>query len=134
MTKNVDVVKSIYENFGKGNIPGILEIMSSDIDWILYGPSSIPFAGQHKGKDGVLGFFQRVGQNVKVERYEPREMLAGDDHVTVLGWQRVTATSTGRTWETNFCHVWTLRDGLCTRAREYYDTEPMVDAFLDRRR
>jgi ketosteroid isomerase-like protein len=132
MMNNIEVVKSIYENFGRGNIPAILEILSDDIDWIFYAPSTIPFAGEHRQKAGVLRFFQLVGENVTVQAYEPREMLAGEGHVTVLGWQRVTATKTGRTWETNFCHVWSLSDLRVTRTREYYDTDPMVDAFLDR--
>jgi ketosteroid isomerase-like protein len=129
MSNPVEIVTSIYENFASGNIPAILEVMSDDVDWIFFAPKTVPFAGEHRGKDGVLRFFQLVGQSVAVQAYEPREMLEGQDHVTVLGWQRVTATKTGRTWETNFCHVWSLRDGKCVRAREYYDTDPMVDAF-----
>lgn len=130
MPTNIEIVTSIYQNFATGNVPGILEVMSDDVDWIFFAPPTIPFAGQHRGKDGVLRFFQLVGRNVTVQAYEPREMLAGDGHVTVLGWQRVTATPTGRTWETHFCHVWSLREGKCVRAREYYDTDPMVDAFV----
>lgn len=127
---NVQVVQQIYASFGQGDIPAVLDALAEDVDWVWFGPSEIPWAGQHHGREDMKQFFGAIGETVEVEQYEPREFIAGQgDNVVVLGWQRIRVKATGRSWETNWCHVFTLRDGKITHAREYYDTVPIVDAF-----
>ncbi len=127
---NVQIAQEIYQRFGQGNIPGVLELLDPEVDWIWYGPSSIPWAGSHRGREAMISFFTKIGKNVQVEAYEPREFLAGENGVvTVLGWQRVRVLATNKTWETHWCHVWIAKNGLMARVREYYDTVPMMAAF-----
>jgi ketosteroid isomerase-like protein len=104
--------------------------MADDVDWIWYGPPVIPWTGRHEGRGGVARFFAVVGESADVDVYEPREFLPGAGGVvTVLGWQRVRARPTGKTWETHFAHVFTVIDGKLARAREFYDTVPIAAAF-----
>lgn len=127
---NLEIIQSIYQRFGQGNIPGVLALLDPNINWIWYGPQTIPWAGEHKGHEDMVKFFMAIGQNVTVEAYEPREFLPGDKGiVTVLGWQRVRVNATRKAWETNWAHIWTIKNGLITRAREYYDTVPVLAAF-----
>ena len=49
--------------------------------------------------------------------------------VIVEGWQRVKARPTGKSWETNFVHIYTLENDMVVKVREYYNTAPMVQAF-----
>jgi uncharacterized protein len=129
-TGNVDVVRGIYLSFFRDDIPAILDVLSEDVDWVWHGPALIPWAGRHEGRDGVAGFFAAVAANAEVERYEPAEFIAGEGGVvTVLGWQRVRAVPTGRTWETDWAHVWTLREGKVVRVREFYDTAAIAAAL-----
>lgn len=39
---NEDVVRGVYEAFGRGDLPGVLGRLTDDVEW---SPSSIPFAG-----------------------------------------------------------------------------------------
>jgi uncharacterized protein len=127
---NIEITQAIYQRFGRGDIPGVLELLAPDIDWIWYGPKDIPWAGEYKGHEDMKKFFAAIGSNVTVEAYEPREFLAGDNGiVTVLGWQRVRVNATNKAWETHWAHIWTVQNGLITRAREYYDTVPILEAF-----
>ncbi|MCA9839658.1 MAG: nuclear transport factor 2 family protein [Trueperaceae bacterium] len=127
---NFEIIQAIYQRFGQGDIPGVIALLDPNIDWVWYGPEAIPWAGMHKGTDAMMKFFMAIGQNVSVEAYEPREFLPGENGiVTVLGWQRVRVNATGKAWETNWAHIWTIKNGLITRAREYYDTVPVLEAF-----
>lgn len=126
----IELTQAIYQRFGQGDIPGVLELLDPSIDWIWYGPKDIPWAGEHKGREEMLGFFGAIGANVTVEAYEPREFLPGDNGVvTVLGWQRVRVNATGKAWETHWAHVWTIQNERVIRAREFYDTAAVLEAF-----
>lgn len=43
--KAIELSKKIYENFGNGNLPGVLDCLSDQIEWELIGPKSIPYFG-----------------------------------------------------------------------------------------
>lgn len=125
----VEVVQSIYQAFGRGDIPAIMSLLAEDVDWIFYGPEELPFAGHYTGRDEMLRFFSAVGESAEIHAFEPREFIVADSRVVVLGWERVTARQTGRTWETHWAHVFTVEEGQVTYLREYYDTAALVAAF-----
>jgi uncharacterized protein len=49
-------------------------------------------------------------------------------HVTVTGTYRGTHRATGRTLEAEFCHLWTVEDGLVTGFRQFTDTAAFAAA------
>jgi len=46
-----------------------------------------------------------------------------------LGHYAWHVESTGREWESDFAHVFTVRDGKLTRFQEYANTAAIADAF-----
>jgi ketosteroid isomerase-like protein len=58
-----------------------------------------------------------------IEVFEPREFVAADDHVTVLGWERTRDRATGRSFECEWVHVFWVDKGLATRFWGLLDTE-----------
>lgn len=128
--RNVQVVQGIYRDFGQGNIPGVLNAMSPNIKHEFHGPKEIPFAGAYSGRDAMAGFFKAVADHVEILEFGPTgAFLAADDHVVVLGRERVRAKHTGRVWETDWVHVWRLRGGQVVTLDEFYDTAAIVAAF-----
>ncbi|HZP26483.1 MAG TPA: nuclear transport factor 2 family protein [Dehalococcoidia bacterium] len=127
---NIRAVMTIYEAFGRGDIPTILDQLSDDIDWWFFGPPEIPWGGRHQGKEAVLGLFGAVGANVDVESFGPEdEPIATGDSVVVAGFERVKVRRTGKSWETHWLHNFSFRDSKIYRIREYYDTAAIVEAF-----
>src|SRR5215210_2426630 len=106
---NVDVVQETYEAVGRGDIPALLDLLTDDVDWTFQGPSVIPFAGTHHGREGVAEFFSLVGET--------------------LGFERNLIKPTGRTFEQEWAHVYTLRDGKVAKFRAFEDTAAHVVAF-----
>ena len=47
---NVAATQKLFEAFGAGDIPTILEYLNKDIVIEFYGPEVIPYAGTYSGK------------------------------------------------------------------------------------
>jgi uncharacterized protein len=126
---NVDVVRQTYEAVGRSDIPALLELLTDDVEWTLQGPSTIPFAGTRQGRDGVAKFFSLVGESVEFQKFEPRQFVAQGDLVVVLGFESNLIKPTGRRFEQQWAHVYTLRDGKVAKFLALEDTAAYADAF-----
>ncbi len=127
--ENLKLVQQLYRAFEQRDIPGLLDLLSPDIDWLFYGPESIPFTGHYRGHAGVAEFFQKALDCTELLQIEPREFSATQHNVLVEGHERGRAKATGRDWETHWAHVFAIESGRIVRMREYYDTAVLVDAF-----
>lgn len=123
MSTPIALVQSAYTAFGSGDIPGLLKLLTADVRWEFAGDSKAPYTGRVQGHSQVAEWFQAVAQVDGIQAFEPREFLAGPDHVTVLGWERTQALPDGGVFETPWVHVWQLRDGLLSRFFGILDTE-----------
>ena len=128
---NVKVVQTLFEAFGRGDIPALLSSLSDDVSWQIFGTASgVPYYGEHKGQAGVTDFFGKLGGNVEFERFEPREFLSVEgERVLVLGGERGRVKPTGRSFDQEWAMVFTLKGGKVTSFRCYEDTEAVAVAF-----
>jgi uncharacterized protein len=126
---NVDVVKRFYGAFGRGDIPTALGLLADDVEWTFQAPSVIPFAGTRRGREGVAEFFSLVGETLEFQQFEPREFVGQGDTVVVLGYERNLIKPTGRTFEQEWAHVYTLRDGKIAKHQGFENTAAYVVAL-----
>ena len=120
---NVQLVQQAYAAFGRADIDGILQTLSESVDWFIPGPTGIiPFAGRRHGPQEVAAFFGALASTQTVERFEPLEFITSGNRV-VLGAQRWYVHSTGRTYEDEWVHLFTIENGKITAFTEYHDTE-----------
>jgi ketosteroid isomerase-like protein len=127
-TPALEVVQRIYQAFGKGDLAAILELVADDAEWRFLGPKRLPYTGTFRGKDAVARWFGAVLSVDEVLAFEPRELLDAGTHVTVLGWERTAARPSGKVFETEWAHVFTVRDGRVTRFWGMYDNEASLEA------
>ena len=124
------VVQEAYANFKRGDIPGLLNMMAADVDWYLPGsPDVVPFAGRRRGREQVGQFFSKLNELQETEQFEPREFIVQDDKVVALGNYRWRIRSSGRNYESEFAHVFTVRDGKIAKFHEFYDTAVVHEAY-----
>jgi uncharacterized protein len=129
MGKSVDVVKGLYEAFGKGDVPGVLGAFDQGIDWreaegFLYADGN-PYSSPQAVAEGV---FQRLGTDVQDFAVTPERMIDGGDTVVVEGRYRGTMKATGTPVDAQFAHVWELREGKVIRFQQYTDTRQWAAA------
>jgi ketosteroid isomerase-like protein len=119
---NMRVVEGMFSSLERGDIQGVLDRLSDDIEWRIAAPSELPYAGIHRGRDEVAKFFRTFGETAEFEVFEPGEYLAKGNKVVVLGHERQRIKASGTVVETDWAMVFSLRDGRITRFRNYVDS------------
>lgn len=121
--QNVDLIRSIYEAFAAGDVPGVLARMSPDMVWNE--AENFPYAdgNPYRGPEAILsGVFGRLGAEWDGFAATPEEFLDAGDTIVVLGRYRGTCKATGRSMDSQLAHVWRVADGKATRFQQYTDT------------
>ena len=126
---NTDIVQAGYEKFGSGDVAGLLELFSDNILWQVPEVANAPFTGTRQGKQAVGEFFKLLAESEKFDRFEPLEFIAQNNKVVVLGEVAATVTSTGRSFESQWVHVFTVVDGRVAEFQEFFDTAAVTNAF-----
>jgi ketosteroid isomerase-like protein len=116
------VVQEAYQAFGRGDVPALLNLCADDIDWELVGSAGLAYAGRRQNKQGVADFFAAVAKLDAIHQFEPREFIEAGEHVTVLGWERSKAIDTGHDFESDWVHVFTVKNGKVARWRGFFNT------------
>lgn len=122
------VAQTLYAAFGRGDVAAVLELLSDDIQWQFIGDRRAGYAGQVRGKAAVAEWFAKVARADDIQAFKPREFLVGAEHVTVLGWERTIARSSGREFESDWVHVFSLRGGKVCRFFGTLDSEASAAA------
>jgi ketosteroid isomerase-like protein len=128
--ENKQLAVNGYQMFLKGDIQGILDLSSEDIEWTSADLPSIPFAGAFHGKAGVLDFFQKLGGAVEFLDYQPQSFIADEDKVAVSGVSTIRVRTTGATYDDNWVHIFTMKNGKTVRFDQFHNTAAAVAAFM----
>lgn len=118
----IDVTKTVFDAFGRGDISAIVALLHDEIEIEFYGPQVIPYARHYKGRDQARQFFETVLSSVHIHQFEPQEFICERDKVVVTGHLRLTARPTGRPIESDFVHVITVTDNKWLRFRDFMNT------------
>lgn len=116
------VVQQAYAAFAQGDVPAILDLLDDEVDWEFVGSENLEYAGLRRNRDEVAAFFAAVAAADAIHEFEPREFIEAGNHVTVLGWERATALDSTEDFESEWVHVFTVRDGKITRWRGFFNT------------
>ena len=127
--ENKQVVMEGYQMFQHGDIPHLLERYHDDAQWFEPDAEYVPFAGKHLGKPEIARFFQMLDENAQALRFEPREFIAEGDKVVVTGDATWLCKLTGRSYDSPWVHVFTMRDGKVSRFESHHDTAAAERAF-----
>jgi ketosteroid isomerase-like protein len=127
-TNPLAAVQAVYEAFGRGDLPALLAQLQPDVRWQFLGDRRAPYTRTVTGHDGVARWFGQVAEADGIQAFEPREFLAGPEHVTVIGWERTAALPGGQVFECEWVHVWRLRDGRVASFWGMLDSEAAARA------
>jgi ketosteroid isomerase-like protein len=128
---HVDTVQQIYEAFGRGDVPAILDRLADGVEW-EYGVNStdVPWLQPRRGRAQVAGFFQDLTA-LEFHRFQPKTFLEAGSIVVVLIDLDVTVRSTGgRIVEEDEVHIWHFdAGGRVSRFRHRVDTHEHWAAY-----
>jgi ketosteroid isomerase-like protein len=121
MARNLDVIRSVYESFARGDVPAVLEALAPNVRWTE--AAGFPYAGTYTGPAAVLeNVFMKLGTEWDGYAAVPQEFVAQADRVVALGTYSGTYKKTGKSFSAPFAHAWTLDSGRVVRFHQYTDT------------
>ena len=126
---SIGVVQELYAAFARRDIEAMLARLAPDVVWSEPENPFNPTAGTRRGHQGFLEWAQVGREAEEIEVLQPRQFLASEDAVAVVGYLRCRAKQTGRVYESDFVHVVTFRDGKIVRFQEFFDTFAAGEAF-----
>ncbi len=119
--ENIAIIDGIYQAFGKGDIPTVLGMMTSDIIWNESSSSSYSDGNPYSSPDAVLnGVFKRLGEDNDYFKLENIKLSAlGNDQVLATLNYHGKLKKTGETYQTTVVHLWTLKEEKVTAFQQY---------------
>lgn len=132
MADHLATVGTIYEAFGRGDIPAILAELAEDVQWEHWADSTYraqaPWLAPRDGKAGAMEFFQIVGA-MTFTQFEVRSLMAGGNQVAAEIVVTAQLPESGVTLQDEEMHLWTFNEeGKVARLRHYADTAKHIAA------
>lgn len=132
---NVKTVQGMYEAFGRGDIPAIMDLMADEVEWEQWDATTtgqeagVPWLMRRSGKEGVAGFFQAVADGLEFHSFQPMNIMEGGNQVAATISIDATAKETGERFSDEEIHLWTFDDaGKIAGLRHYVDTAKHIRA------
>ena len=125
--ENVQIVKDAFAAISRGDLQGLLALVSEDIEWIIPG-EDWPLAGTHRGHAGLAAVLQKASEEVETSFPEPPEFVAQGDRVMVVGVATGKIKATNKPFKDDWVFDITVRDGKVKNIREYIDTQALARA------
>ena len=127
--ENTDIIRDLYDAFGRGDIPAVLGALDADVDWreaegFLYADQN-----PYMGPGAVLGgVFARFGSEWEEFQARPDSFLDAGEAVIAQGHYSGVYKATGKKVRAQFAHVWTLSGGKVVKFQQYTDTKQFSEA------
>jgi len=117
-------IEEIYQAFGRGDVPAILERLADDVAWEHDAPDhGIPWLTPGRGRQHVMSFFGVVAEQLTITRFEVKSLLTGRDQVVAVIDIDAKVNATGKAFRDLELHLWTFApNGKITRFRHVADT------------
>ncbi|KAK1412446.1 hypothetical protein QVD17_33709 [Tagetes erecta] len=102
--QNQAIVASLYKTLAIGDTKNVTGILATDLEWWFHGPLNCHYMMR-----------MLTGEALHTEfNFKPRSITAISDELVIAeGYEGI---------HVYWVHVWTLKDGLITRFREYFNT------------
>ena len=127
--QNVEKVKAMYAAFGRGDIPAVLAELAADVEWVVYGPPIIAYAGTRRGPSEVAGFFEALATTQENHELSIDSYVAQGDVVVTLGRHAARVKATGKSFDSPIAHVFRFRDGKVSKLDDFGDTSRIAAAY-----
>jgi len=125
---NVEMVKQGYQLFAKGDIEGVSALFHPEIEWnASQGLPYIEGNGVFIGPSAIAqNVFAKVPQNIDNFHIDIQELFGSGDKVVMVGKYQGVYKATGKEFNANATHVWTVKEGKATHYFQAVDTAEMI--------
>lgn len=132
---NVESAQQMYEAFGRGDIPAILELLAEDVRWDHHPTGNtgqdedVPYLRARSGREEVNQFFKDIDEDFEMHSFNPHSFLEGDGLVAAVIEFELTIKATGKRVRDEEIHLMEFgSDGKMTAFRHFLDTAKAIEA------
>ncbi|MDW5290576.1 nuclear transport factor 2 family protein [Formosa sp. PL04] len=129
--QNIQTINALYNGFSTGDMPTVLGLMDPKIEWNEAESNSLADSNPYIGPQAILeGVFARLGANHEHFGLQDVKNHGMQDNM-ILATMRYDAKvkETGKTYNAQVAHLWTLNDEAKIIAfQQYADTKKIADA------
>ncbi len=115
------VAEQLYETFNSGDVEGFLNTFSEDASWHSPKIENMPLETKFTGRDKIGEFLAKIDEYEEFLKIEPKEFIAQNDRVVVLGELQVRSKITDKQYSSGFAHIIEVKDGKAISFLEYFD-------------
>lgn len=122
----IRLVEAAYAALDEDDIPAFLAFFASDAEVHYPALGLLPYGGVWLGIDAIGRFLDVHDETEEILVFERRAILASDETVYVRGVFQGRSKLTGAVWETDWIHLFGVRDGRIRRWQAIFDSAAAV--------
>ena len=126
--EDADLVRRGYEAFIAGDMEWLNEHLHEHVVW--HAPGTNRLAGDHRGREEVLGFFAR-SVAIALPEFDIHDVTTSEDHVVALLSVRWRRNDDGTTFEDRVVQVYHLDAGRAIEVWTMQADLAGLDRFLE---
>lgn len=133
MKTNTETVQAMYDAFGRGDIPFILDQISDQVQWESWADNSaqhhnVAYMKAGTGKEAVLAYFNVVGQ-LNITDFRVLAIMGSGNKVAAEFIVETGPSAFTKGYRDEEMHLWTFDDaGKVIGLRHYLDTFKHIEA------
>jgi ketosteroid isomerase-like protein len=124
--KNVEVVRRIYDVWGREGSPVSSGLLDSEVEWV--NPPEAVEPGTRRGIDAFASAAQTVADTFEGVGVEIEEFIDAGERVAVLATLRGRGRGSGADVERKQGYVWTIREGKAIRFEWFNNPAQAIEA------
>jgi len=127
--QRVEIVRGVYEAFGRGDVQAVLGVMAEEFEW--YEAEGMPYGGLYRNWEAVAeNVLGPLIEDIPNFEATPVEFIASGDTVAAVVRYTGSGKANGKQLDLPAVHVWDIRDGKIARFRQFVDTAKFLEVVL----
>jgi ketosteroid isomerase-like protein len=127
-TANVQIIRELYDAMGRADSNRLRSLLSEDVMFVVPGPEGVGAAGTWRGFDGVQACFDKLRRDQENHAVEILEFVAERDKVVVRLHVKGRSLRTGKPFESDIIHYFSIENGRIVRLLDFFDTAALAEA------
>lgn len=119
---HIPAVMTLYGAFGKGDIPGLVQMLDPNIKWDSHLNPMISNARIYKGSQDVFNFFGALKESSEITAFNPMNFYESGNTVYILGSFDYTLLKDMKKYHVNWTMSFEFAAGKPVVFTEYFDS------------
>jgi ketosteroid isomerase-like protein len=127
--KNQQIIDQFFEAYKKQDMKAIRNVMAENVTWYFQGLN--PMAGEKKGIEEVIEFFDTMAKIMEKSRPEMEKLIvAENDRYFIECQHSKTHREDGNNLEHYSTVLWTIENGKIIEGRHFFADPQAVDKYF----